>query len=300
MTPRPAGRVFYERAPVKWQELSVKVPREYVEPVSYLFSRYGRGLSTEVAEEGHVLLRTYLTSTSRQRLARIEVGINLIRVIEPFAELVVKDLDSTDWETAWKAHFSLFKLGTNLVVKPPWIQYEPRDEEIVIELDPGMAFGTGYHPTTKMCLEALESSVQPGMEVLDMGTGSGILSIAAAKMGAESVVALDTDPIAVSVARKNFKSTGLSHVVKLERGTLPHRLAPEGCFDVLTVNISATVIIEKAPLLLKALKPAGTVVASGFVERQQRDVEEAFARHGFTVRKARHLEDWVNLLLSRS
>ena len=213
-----------------WQELSIKVPWEYVEPISYLFSRYGRGLSMEAAEDELVLLRTYLPNTSRRRLARIEVGVNLVRILQPMGELAIKELEEADWESAWKAHFSLLKVGSRLVIKPSWIAYEARQDDVVIELDPGMAFGTGYHPTTKMCLEALEWLVQPGIDVLDLGTGSGILTIAAARLDAASVVALDIDPTAVKVARKNFRATGIMSVVRLIRGTLPHPLAQEGHF----------------------------------------------------------------------
>ncbi len=292
-----------------WQELSVKVPQEYVEPISYLFNRYGRGLSVEHAGDGLVLLRTYLPSTSKRRLARIEVGVNLVRTLQPMSELEVKELKEADWENAWKAHFSLLKIGTNLVIKPSWISYEAGRDEVVIELDPGMAFGTGYHPTTRMCLEALEGLVRPGMKVLDLGTGSGILAIAAARLGAEQVLALDVDPTAVKAARKNFTLCGLMsrasparaqpQRVRLARGTLPHRLALEGYFDLATANITARVIQEKAPHLWQALKPGGLLIASGIIQKQQSEVEETLARVGFTHLKTHNMEDWEALLLSR-
>ena len=137
----------------------------------------------ERVEDDLVLVRTYLTNTSKQRMARIGVGVNLVRAIQPMGELEVKRLDDADWESAWKSHFTLLKIGNKLVIKPSWIDYRAEQDEVVIELDPGMAFGTGYHPTTRMCLEALEELVQPGMDVLDLGTGSGILAIAAARTG---------------------------------------------------------------------------------------------------------------------
>ena len=240
-----------------WQELSIQVPQEYVEPISYLFSRYGHGLSAERVGNDLVLLRTYLTNTSKQRMARIEVGVNLVRVLQPMGELEVKRLDEADWESAWKSHFTLLKIGSRLVIKPSWIAYQAGQDEVVIELDPGMAFGTGYHPTTRMCLEALEGLVQPEMDVLDLGTGSGILAIAAARLGAASILTLDVDPTAVTTARKNFRASGLAKVVRLARGSLPHHLAPDGRFDLAMANISAKVIREKALICGVLSSPAG-------------------------------------------
>ena len=292
-----------------WQELSIKVPWEYMEPISYLFSRYGRGLSMENAADDLVLLRTYLPSTSKRRLARIEVGINLVRILQPFGELAIKELEEADWENAWKAHFTLLKVGTRLMIKPSWIDYEASPDEVVIELDPGMAFGTGYHPTTKMCLEALEGLIRPGMEVLDLGTGSGILTIAAARLGAASVLALDVDPTAVKAARKNFRASGLMSKaspltaqaprVRLARGTLPHRLFHGACFDLAMANISARVIQEMAPYLWQSLKPRGMLIASGIIQKQQGELEEALTKAGFSHLKTYNIEDWVALLLSR-
>ena len=283
-----------------WQELSIRVPQEYVEPISYLFSRYGRGLSVEDGGDDLVLLRTYLTSTSRHRLARIEVGVNLVRMLQPYGELMVRDLEQADWESAWKAHFSLLKVGKRLVIKPSWIDYDALKDEVVIELDPGMAFGTGYHPTTKMCLEALEGLVHPGTELVDLGTGSGILAIAAARLGASSVLALDIDPTAVKAARKNLKTCGLLDKVRLARGTLPHRLGTEGCFDLAVANVSAKVIGDRAPFLHQALKPGGTLLASGFIQEQQQELERVLMSLGFSHLETYRVEDWVALLLSRA
>ena len=276
------------------------MPREYVEPVSYLFGRYGHGLSVEETGDQFVILRTYLTSTSNQRRARIEVGINLVRVLRPMGELEIRNLDSSDWENAWKAHFSLLKIGRRLVIKPSWIDYVANLADVVIELDPGMAFGTGYHPTTKMCLVAMDELLRPGMKVLDLGTGSGILSIAAAKLGVSSVLALDIDPTAVKVAKKNFKSVGLMSQVGLARGTLPHSLAREGSFDLAVANISAKAIDMNASELHAALKPGGTLIASGFIRDQQPEIEAILLNRGFGNLKSYSEEDWVALVISRS
>ena len=132
---------------------------------------------------GRVLMRTYLTSTSRQRRAHIEVGVKLIGALKPVSELQVKVLEDVDWQEAWKEHFTILRVGRNLVIRPPWLEFKPKPKDRVIEMDPGLAFGTGHHPTTFMCLEALEDFVSPGSTLLDLGVGSGVLSIAAALLG---------------------------------------------------------------------------------------------------------------------
>ena len=279
-----------------WQEVSISVPFEYVEPISYLFDRYGYGLTMEDDGPELIKLRTYLPSDARQRFSHIEVGVNLASLIQPLGELTVTPLDEdADWQNAWKAHFTLLKIGKRLVIKPSWIEYEAKDGELLIELDPGLAFGTGYHPTTYTCLEAMEQLVQPGMNVLDLGCGSGILTIAAIKLGAGQVTALDIDPQAVQASRQNFRRTRIREQVSLDQGSLPHKLAPAGAFDLALANISARGIRERAPDILQALRPGGVLVASGIIEEQHAETEEALIQTGFTDIEVWPKEDWVTL-----
>ena len=283
-----------------WHEISIAVPNEFVEPISYLFSRYGQGVSMERDGTDRVLLRTYLPHASRQRLARIEVGVRLVNILEPLGELEVKPLpEETDWQNAWKVHFSLLKLGRRLVVKPSWIDYQAAPQEVVIELDPGMAFGTGYHPTTYMCLEALVERLRPGMEVLDLGTGSGILAIAAVKLGAAQVVALDIDPLAVRAARQNFRRVGVQRQVTLAQGTVPHALAQDGRFDLAVANISTRVVRERGPFVLPALKPGGVLICSGIIKEQREEVNDALLEAGFSLLEVVPREDWISLVCCR-
>ena len=282
-----------------WHEISITVPFEYVEPISYLFDRYGHGMSMEVLGANEVLLRTYLPSTYRQRLAHIEVGVNLASILQPLGELKVHPLDDDqDWQNAWKSHFNLLKLGRHLVIKPSWIDYQPEPEDRVIDLDPGLAFGTGYHPTTYTCLEVLERLVHPGAAVLDLGTGSGILTIAAIKLGAGEVLALDTDPVAVKAARENFQLSELGEKVTVAQGSLPHRLAGEGHYDLALANISARAIKERAESLLPVLGPAGKLIASGIIEEHRPMAEEALLEAGFVIDEVCQREDWVTLICS--
>jgi ribosomal protein L11 methyltransferase len=282
-----------------WQEISIEVPYEYVEPVSYLFNRYGHGLSMELDRTDRILLRTYLPDTSRQRLAHIEVGVKLVSILQPMGELKVRPLaDDEDWQNAWKAHFTLLKLGQRLVIKPSWMEYTAAPEDVVIELDPGMAFGTGYHPTTYTCLEAIERLLRPGMMVLDLGTGSGILTIAALKLGAARAIALDIDPLAVRVARQNFRRTGIRRQVTLTQGTVPHPLAPASRFDLAVANISARAVRDRAPYILPVLRPQGIFIASGITAGQGQEVCDALREVGFSSIEVVPREDWVTLLCS--
>ena len=280
-----------------WQELSISVPHEFVEPISYLFGRYGKGLSTEVAGNGWVLLRTYITSGSRQRLARIDVGVRLVAAVAPIGPLEIRDLaDDEDWQNSWKSHFKILHIGQHLVIKPTWLELDPGPDDIVIELDPGIAFGTGYHPTTDTCLQALEQNITPGMAVLDLGTGSGILTIAAIKLGAERVTALDIDSLAVTAARRNFRRCGISKQVSLGKGSVPHPTAPAGQFDLAVANISARGVADRCPFILTALKPCGIFLASGLLETQKEEVAATAEPLGFTLVSEWPQEEWVTLL----
>lgn len=281
-----------------WKELSISVPHEYVEPVSYLFSRYGKGLSTEPQGAGRVMLRTYLESGSQQRLARIDVGVRLVASVGELSELNVRDLhDGEDWQNSWKEHYAALPVGNRLIIKPSWVELEEGQAEgrVVIELDPGIAFGTGYHPTTYTCMEALEDLAQPGMKVLDLGSGSGILTITALMLGAGSVVALDIDGQAVSAARQNFRRLRLQDRISLAKGSVPHPAAAAGSIDLAVANISARGVADRSPFILQALRPGGMLVASGLLATQRPEVDDAVLALGFTPELEWPKDEWLTL-----
>ncbi len=283
---------------MSWQELSIAVPHEYVEPVSYLFSRYGRGLSTEPLGAGSVMLRTYLESGSTQRLARIDVGIRLIGAIEPIGELAIRDLDDgEDWQNSWKRYYDALPVGNRLIIKPSWVDLDQKDisDRVVIELDPGIAFGTGYHPSTYTCMEALEELVEPGMAILDLGTGSGILTITALKLGAATSVALDIDGQAVTAARQNFRRVRLQDQVTLAKGSVPHPTAPANSIDLAVANISARGVADRAPFILPALRPGGILIASGLLATQRPEVDDAAMALGFHPDLEWPRDEWLTL-----
>ena len=282
-----------------WQELSITVPHEYVEPISYLFGRYGKGVSTELAGEGKVLLRTYLTTGSRQRMARIDVGVRLVGAIEPIGDLEIRELpEDEDWMESWKSNFGILRIGKRLVIKPTWLEldFTASPDDIVIEIDPGIAFGTGYHPTTDTCLQAMEQHIAPGMTVLDLGTGSGILTIAAIKLGASLVTALDIDSQAVTAARRNFKRLGINKQVRLGQGSVPHPTAPAGDFDLAVANISARGVADRCPFILTALKPGALFIASGLLNTQKEEVAAVVEPLGFSLISEWPQEEWTTLL----
>ena len=282
-----------------WQELSITVPHEYVEPISYLFGRYGKGVSTELAGEGKVLLRTYLTTGSRQRMARIDVGVRLVGAIEPIGDLEIRELpEDEDWMESWKSHFRILRIGKRLVIKPTWLEldFTASPDDIVIEIDPGIAFGTGYHPTTDTCLQAMEQHIAPGMTVLDLGTGSGILTIAAIKLGAGLVTALDIDSQAVTAARRNFRRLGINKRVRLGQGSVPHPTAPAGDFDLAVANISARGVADRCPFILTALKPGALFIASGLLNTQKEEVAAVAEPLGFSLISEWPQEEWTTLL----
>ena len=261
----------------KWLELSVSAPREFVEPLTSLFLKYGHaGVAVEEPggfnpDEGesppdsaHVRVMTYLPvgPTTRSREGSIDVGVRLMAQLGPVSRLRRREVDEADWQNAWRDHFHILRVGSRTVIVPTWRSYEPAEDDVVIELDPGMAFGTGHHPTTNMCLAALEELVEPGCSVLDLGCGSGILSIAAAKLGASDVLSLDIDATAVETATANVRQNGVGTVVKVDEGTLPHPSLRPGGYDIVIANISSTVIGGLAPSIARAAGRGGAVVAS--------------------------------------
>ena len=246
-----------------------------------------------------ILLRTYLPDSSRQRLARIDVGVRLVSAVSQLDGLTVKEVSDDDWQDAWKAHFNLLRIGKRLVIKPTWIDYEPGPEaekdEVVIEIDPGLAFGTGYHPTTHTCLEAMEQHVFDGASILDLGTGSGILTIAAIRLGANKVVAVDTDPQAIKAARQNFRRTRTSKLVTLIQGSLPHTAVNANQFDLAVANISARAVCDRAQFIVASLKESGVLVASGMMQDQSQQVLDTMDQLGCSVLQEWYQEEWVTV-----
>ena len=182
------------------------------------------------------------------------------------------------------------------MVCPTWREYEAKPEEIVVNLDPGMAFGTGHHPTTRMCLEMIEQTLTPEDRVLDLGCGSGILSIAAVKLGAGSAVGFEIDPVAVKAGRANIALNRAENAIELVHGTLPNPKAPDGSFDYVMANISARVVTDMAAQLVGCIAPGGRLLVSGVIEKHLDGVTDALVAEGVTIERQEIDGDWVALL----
>lgn len=323
-----------------WLELSVAVDNEAVESVSELLARYGYngGVVVEPAwtpgSEGPEfsydaarpsVLRTYipLDTQAEDVRQRVEQGLWHLGQMRAVGLLQTRTLAEEDWANAWKQYYSVLRIGKRTVIVPSWLSHEPRPDDVVLHLDPGMAFGTGLHPTTQLCLMLLERYAQPGLTTLDLGTGSGILAIAAAKLGAGPVVALDNDPIAVKVAAENVERNGVSAQVSAAEGSLgagnamgfwlsgdfgeqsadtrpatPNpQIAPQ--FDLIVANLIARVLVIVADDMVAALKPGGILISSGIINTREEEVQAAFTAAGLRQLE-RHVEgEWVALVHTR-
>jgi ribosomal protein L11 methyltransferase len=292
----------------EWLEISVRVDGEAAEAVSELFNRYGRGgavVEHRVAgglgahdDVDEMRVKAYIPAEDRALKQRIEEALWHLGQLYPIPAPEFTVLGEADWAEAWKAHYGVLHVGQHTAIVPAWQSYDPAPGEVVIVLDPGMAFGTGTHPTTRLCLEALEELIVPGMRVLDLGTGSGVLSIAAAKHGAASVCAVDIDPIAVASARENVAANGVAGVICVERGSLEQARAT---YDLVLVNILYSVILDLLDRgLADVLRPGGIVVASGIIDDQEADIVDAFVARGIDVTGRRRERDWVALIGRRA
>ena len=272
---------------------------EYIDAGLWDYTDLPRAEDTET-----VTVRAYLPEDARMEAnlltlsARVEA---LRRADVPLGAGTVSHsfVADEDWAETWKAYIHTEKIGQRIVVRPTWEEYTPSADEIVIDLDPGAAFGTGAHATTAMCLRWLEHLVLPGMRVYDVGCGSGILAIAAAKLGAGEVIAMDYDPVAVSAAEGNIRQNNVHNVVVCESDLLS---ACEGAApaELVTANLIADIIIRLFAQLDRHLAPGGTLLASGIIDDRIEDVERAAAEHGFTVLDMTCEKEWAAMVIRRA
>ncbi len=294
----------------RWIEVSLRADGESAEAIADVLARYGhQGVSieqvgippdawdeTEVPPPQQLMLRAYFPDdeqldTTKQEL---EAALGHMRLMYPMPTPDYRALDAEDWAEAWKAHYQPVRIGKRLLIRPRWIAVEPAAGDIEIALDPGMAFGTGTHPTTQLCLEALERLMAPAQDVLDLGSGSGILAIAAAKLGARKALALDIDPIAVEATAANARENGVGDKVIAAQGSLANVLGSARRFDLAVVNILARVILQLAEQRLgEIVRPGGIVLCSGIIDTQLDEVEAALRSSGLQPYARRQQGDWV-------
>jgi ribosomal protein L11 methyltransferase len=300
----------------RWLELAVEVDAEAVDSVTELFARYGYNEGVVIEEpftqepDGENLrvdvtrpfmVRTFVSAPDvlLGTLDEIRTSLWHLGRLRSVGELSVTPRQEEDWANAWKEHYHPVRVGRRVVATPPWRNYQPAAGEVVIELDPGMAFGTGTHPTTRLCLLALEDEILPGDRVFDVGTGSGILAIAAAMLGASSVVAVDTEPVAIRSAMENIERNHVADRVTARLGTAEAGEKPPETYRLVLANIIARVLVEHVDGICASVEPGGTLILSGIIEGREGEVRAAYEGRGFRVKARNQIEDWVALVYAR-
>ena len=307
---------------MQWAEVSIDTSHEAMELVSEILQELGAG---GVVIEDPALLNEYIRSglwdyTDLKESDETEVVTvkaywamddalegKLQNLAARLAALTVNGVDKgagtvswravadEDWSETWKEFFHTEKIGERTVIKPTWEDYEAKAEEIVVELDPGAAFGTGQHTTTALCIRALETLVKPGMTVFDVGTGSGVLSIVAAKLGAGRVEAVDFDPVAVRIAAENVRQNSVANIVRTGQSDLLKSV--EGKADLIIANIIADIIVRLFGEVKESLAAGALMLLSGIIEDRLHDVTKAAARHGFHVERIEEEKGWAAVIV---
>ena len=286
-----------------YTEFAVWAPVDLAETVAWHVQEWGgqgvvvSELPAEGPQPSEVAVKLYRPGTPEDAaafVAELEGRLAAVQAHFPGTALRVTTrlVPSEDWEHSWKRYWHALEIGERLVIKPSWEAWTGDPDKLVIALDPAQAFGTGTHPTTQLCLRALEDAVPnyDAPRVLDVGTGSGILAIAAAMLGARHVDACDTDPVAVEATIENATRNGVAGQIAVTVGAID---VLEGQAEVVVANILAEVIAPIAPELAARTKPGGMVIASGIIRARQAMVEEAFEAAGLVVLRIEHQGEWV-------
>ncbi|CAH2715452.1 MULTISPECIES: 50S ribosomal protein L11 methyltransferase [Neobacillus] len=312
---------------MKWSEISIHTTNEAIEPISYILHESGASgvviedpfeltkeredqfgeiyqLNPDDYPEEGVMVKAYLPVNSflGETVEAIKESINNLIIYDIDLgknKVTISEVHEEEWATAWKKYYNPVKISEKFTIVPTWEIYEPvSSDELIIELDPGMAFGTGTHPTTVLCIQALERIVRPGDRVIDVGTGSGVLSIAAAMLGAEDVRAYDLDEVAVTSAKLNIKLNKVSKTVSISQNNLLDGVE-ENSADVIVANILAEVILRFTDDVARIVKPGGVFIASGIIQPKKDQVKEALIASGFEITETNLMEDWVALIAKR-
>ena len=315
-----------ELVEVKWSEIMIHTTNEAIEPISNILHEAGASgvviedpfdlikeredqfgeiyqLNPDDYPEEGVIIKAYIAVNSflGETIEEIKQSINNLTELNidiGHNDVSISEVNEEEWATAWKKYYNPVKISEKFTIVPTWEEYEPvSSDELIIELDPGMAFGTGTHPTTVMCIQALERTVKQGDSVIDVGTGSGVLSIAAAMLGAGKVTALDLDEVAVQSARLNVKLNKVQSVVTVSKNDLLQGM--DGQVDVVVSNILAEVIMSFTDDVAKAVKMGGYFIASGIIQQKKDQVKDAMIASGFTIEETIIMEDWVAFIAKR-
>lgn len=279
-----------------------------VEPA---FELAEEGLAARVDPSRPATVRAYVAATAEagDAIAAVERDLGHLQAfgLRPIGELQTRRVNEEDWAEAWKQHFPVQRIGRRLVIRPTWRRHHAVADEVVLALDPGMAFGTGLHPTTRLCLRGIERLADDGLlagrRVLDVGCGSGILSIAAGRLGAGRVLGLDVDPLAVETTAANAQRNRVARIVRTQSGSLPVAAPPA---DLVVANLIASLLVRLAAALHAATRPGtgkpgsgGRLLASGIFSDREPEVRRALAAAGFRIAGREVEGDWVMLEAER-
>jgi ribosomal protein L11 methyltransferase len=316
-----------ELVDMKWSEISIHTTQEAVEPISNILHEAGASgvviedpfeltkereqvfgeiyqLNPDDYPEEGVIVKAYLQMNSflSETVEEIKEAINgllLFGIDIGHNKISLIEVNEEEWATAWKKYYHPVKISEKFTIVPTWETYEPiSSDELIIELDPGMAFGTGTHPTTVLCIQALERTVQPGDRVIDVGTGSGVLSIAAAMLGAKEIKALDLDSVAVESALENVKHNKVDDIVSVSQNNLLNNM--EGPVDVVVANILAEIILLFTEDANKVLRQGGLFITSGIITAKKDEVKEGLLAADFTIEETVVMEDWVAFIARKN
>jgi ribosomal protein L11 methyltransferase len=293
-----------------WYEITATTPPDQVEAVSAIMREaapggltveepmnlYGMDEGFEVRKGEPVLLRAYLPASELGAVLTDDLRTRLRDF--PAVELTASPFYEEDWAVSWREFFGVVDTGGRIVVVPSWLEHTPRPGQIPILLDPGRAFGTGHHESTRLCMAAMEPIITPGTSVLDVGTGSGILAIAAVLLGATPVLGIDIDPIAVDVARENAEENGVADRIRLEPGVLT--ADHEGRYKLVIANINRDANAALAPVFAAITEPGGMLILSGFLAEDAPVITGAMTAAGFALAEKRHERDWCMLGFRRN
>ena len=302
---------------MRWLELTVEADVEAVEAVSEIFGRLGHGAAvrpTRLLRDPNDELAVredpsapYLVTAhvpddaaAADALASTERALWHLQAfgLRPVGQLQFSSVEDSSWLEGWKAGYAPQRVG-RLVIVPSWLDETLQEDEVAIRLDPGMAFGTGLHPTTRGCLQLLQEVGPMPARLLDVGSGSGILAIAALRLGAGRAVCVDTDAIAVEATRANAAVNGLAERLEARLGTLPAS-PPERPYPLVLANLVAAVLVDLAPALAAHVDMGGTLLASGIIEPRATEVADALLAVGFVERSRLHDGEWVSLRMERA
>jgi len=298
---------------LSWLELSLNLDGELAEAVTEVLSRYASGgIAIEMAADNNgalsaatdVIVKAYIPIDGQEdeQRRRIEEGLWHLSQIQPLPDPEFRILKEADWQTSWKKHFQPIPIGKHLLITPPWITIEESERKVIV-LEPGMAFGTGLHPSTRICLEAIEDILQPGDNILDIGCGTGILSIAAVLLGANHVLAVDTDAIAVQTTRENAERNRVAEYIQVESGSLEQvkTLQTETHKpDLIVANILSHVLMDLIQSgLATYVKPKGRIILSGVLAEQIEPLVNLAADADLDLIEVHSEKDWRGLIFKR-